>query len=264
MNQDNPVVESPLQIESTQEEKAARFVLSPEQIPDWTDVEIWDGKPVESFFAERQYRLLTEPLYSSWPGPSDGRPFLATANVGLFYKMKAPPLVPDAMLSLGVRLAPDFSARKETNTYAIWEFGKPPDAAIEIVSDQRGREAGLKMKQYAEIGVPYYVIFDPRRVLGGAELQTFVREGSDYRLRTDDWMPDINLGLAIWEGTFEGLTERWVRWCDQAGQLIPTGKERADKECARAEQEKQRAELEKQHRERLEAQLKAAGISPLP
>ena len=63
------------------------------------------GEPVENIFAEKQYRLLTEPLYSSWPGPGEGKgPFLVLANVGLFYAAKEPPLVPDVMLSLGVQL----------------------------------------------------------------------------------------------------------------------------------------------------------------
>src|SRR5262245_8542065 len=80
---------------------------------DFTDVVIEDGQAVDSFLSELQYALLTEPLRSSWAGPGEGRPFLAFANVGLFYQKGQPPLVPDVMLSLDVRIAPDPS-RKET------------------------------------------------------------------------------------------------------------------------------------------------------
>src|SRR5258708_38010694 len=71
------------------------MVVPAEHIPDVSNLVIRDDTPVESFFAERQYRLLTGPLYDSWPGPGNGRPFLATANVGLFYRVKEPPVIPD-------------------------------------------------------------------------------------------------------------------------------------------------------------------------
>jgi len=52
-------------------------------------------------FAERR-RLLTEPLYASWPGSGNDRPFRVLANVGL-YAQPTNPLVPDVMLGLDVR-----------------------------------------------------------------------------------------------------------------------------------------------------------------
>lgn len=44
-----------------------------------------DDTPKDNIFSEKQQRLLTEPLYSSW---DPGRLFLATANVGLFYAVR--------------------------------------------------------------------------------------------------------------------------------------------------------------------------------
>jgi hypothetical protein len=44
-----------------------------------------DDAPVDNFQSEEQQRLLVEPLYSSKALPV---PFLAAANVGLFYKLK--------------------------------------------------------------------------------------------------------------------------------------------------------------------------------
>src|SRR4051812_35269976 len=95
-----------------------------------------DGKPVESIFAEKLYRLLTETLYSSWPGPGDGRPFLALANVGLFWDPNEEPLVPDVMLSVDVPAERDLM-QKKNNSCLMWEMRKPPDVVIEIVSDRR-------------------------------------------------------------------------------------------------------------------------------
>jgi hypothetical protein len=53
----------------------------PEIRPPLDDLVTEDDTPVDNMFSEKQQRLLTEPLYSSWDA---GRPFLATANVGLF------------------------------------------------------------------------------------------------------------------------------------------------------------------------------------
>lgn len=35
-----------------------------------------DDTPVDNLPSEKQQRLLTEPLYSSWAGPGESRPFL--------------------------------------------------------------------------------------------------------------------------------------------------------------------------------------------
>ncbi|MCS6828479.1 MAG: hypothetical protein NZ553_17825 [Caldilinea sp.] len=53
-----------------------------------------------------QMRLFVDSLYTSWRGPSEGRPFVAMANVGLFYlyRLRQPALVSDVLLSLGVTL----------------------------------------------------------------------------------------------------------------------------------------------------------------
>lgn len=69
-----------------------------------------DDTPVDNMFAEKQQRLLTEPLYSSWDA---GRPFVATANVGLFYAVRQPPLVPDVLLSLDVEAPEELMAKEQ-------------------------------------------------------------------------------------------------------------------------------------------------------
>lgn len=67
-------------------------------VPDISNLVIEDDTPVDNFQSEKQQRLLVDALYSSW---SPDTPFIAAANVGLFYALKHDPLVPDAFLSLG-------------------------------------------------------------------------------------------------------------------------------------------------------------------
>jgi hypothetical protein len=138
---------------------------------------IEDDTPVDNFQSEEQQRLLVEPLYSS---KAILQPFLAAANVGLFYKIKGEPIVPDVLLSLGVQRPDDFSQR-QNRSYFVWEFGKVPEVCIEIVSNAEGDELKLSKKSqqkgkttvkkdvYAQIGVRYYAVFDPLRQIQGKE-----------------------------------------------------------------------------------------------
>jgi hypothetical protein len=200
--------------------------LRPEQIPNIDDLVIEDAKAVDSIFTEKQMRLLTEPLYSSWPGPGQGRPFLALANVGLFYAVKKPPIVPDVMLSLDVG-AKDPS-KKENNSYFLWIMEKTPDVTLEIVSDRRGGEDTSKMRDYARIGIPFYAIFDPKKILSRKVLRAFELQGRNYRDIDPMWFPQVGLGLKLWQGKFEDWDEQWLRWRDKEGIVIPTGRERAE------------------------------------
>src|ERR1051326_2901987 len=77
-------------------------VLAPEDYPNLDNLVFEDGAPVDSIFAERQQRLLTEPLDVSWKGGPERRPYLVLSNVGLFGTVRQPPEVPDALLSLDV------------------------------------------------------------------------------------------------------------------------------------------------------------------
>ena len=77
-------------------------VMQPESFPDTRLLITEDGKPVDNQFVEKLYRLLTEPLWTSWNSPQ-GRVFQVLANVGLFFEYKKPPLVPDIMFALRYR-----------------------------------------------------------------------------------------------------------------------------------------------------------------
>jgi Uma2 family endonuclease len=228
-----------------------------------------DDTPVDNTFSEKQQRLLTEPLYSSWAGPGEGRPFVAMANVGLFYAVQKPPYVPDVLLSLDVELPADLWP-KPHRSYFVWQYGKAPDVVIEVVSGDEGGEDSDKLEGYARVGVGYYVIFDPEDVLGGGVLRGYRRDGLAYRpLSEPIWFPDIGLGLQIWHGLYEAHENTWLRWVDAQGQVVLSGSERAGLEKERAELEKERAEREKERAdrqqgraERLAEQLRRLGLEP--
>ncbi len=268
---------------------------------DTSHLVIEDDTPVDNFQSAQQQRLLIDPLYGAKPIPL---PFIAEADVGVFYHLKGDPIVPDVLLSLGVQRAEDLSQR-DNRTYFVWQFGKVPDVCMEIVSNQEGAELSLSQKArrkgktrskkeiYAQIGVPYYVVFDPLRQIqgepdmAGALLRVWAISSTGYLELTPPqgiastessvWLDGIGLGLTLWQGPFEEETPRlWLRWCDQDGQVIPTGAEgqetqrqraeaeaqRAETERQRAEAEAQRAETERQRAERLAERLRELGLNP--
>ena len=234
--------------------------------PDTSHLITEDDTPVENLLSEKHYRLLTEPLYSSWAGPGQGRPFLVLANVGLFPVPRNPAIVPDVMLSLDVTAPEDVT---RIRSYYMWEFGKPPDVVIEIVSNTKGEEKGTKRTDYAQIGVAYYIVYDSLPYLDGDVLEVYELRGGQYQRLPDAWLPNDGLGVTLWEGTFEGLHGTWLRWCNQDGVVIPTGAERIDYERQRAEAERQRAEAERQRAEAehqravmLAEKLRALGMDP--
>lgn len=227
--------------------------------PDTSHLITEDDTPVDNVLSEKHQRILTEPLYSSWAGPGDGRPFLVLANVGLFPVPRNPAIVPDVMLSLDVTAHEDMW---RIRSYFMWEYGKPPDVVIEIVSNTKGGEKGTKFADYAHIGVPYYMIYDPAQCLRGDVLEVYELRGGRYQRLPDAWLPNVGLGVLLWEGTFEGMHATWLRWCDRTGVVIPTGAERSASERQRAEAEYRRAEAERQRAERLAERLRQLGIDP--
>ena len=151
----------------------------------------------------------------------------------------------------------------------MWEYGKPPEVVVEIVSNTEGNELGSKLRDYARMKVAHYVVFDPNGYVAKDVLRVFRLDEGRYQQAQDAWFGDVGLGLTLWEGSFEGQRDRWLRWCDRAGAVVPTGAERAESEHQRAESEHrraesehQRAESEHQRAERLAARLRALGVDP--
>ena len=179
--------------------------------------------PLINVFCEKQQRLLTEPLYSSWAGPGGQRSFVAMSKVGLFFAVRRAPLVPNVLLSLDVERPADLHS-KNHRSYFIWEYGKVPDIVIEVVANREGGESSEKLAAYARIMVGYYVIFDPDRLLSSEMLRVYCRDVPGFRkMDGPASFPDVGLGLQIWQGRYEDHEGAWLRWIDSEGTLIPTG-----------------------------------------
>lgn len=246
--------------------------IAAENLPDLTEIVsrivTEDDEPVDNLFSAKQQRLLVETLYSAWtPPPNEDAPeekrrFLADANIGIFSSTNQPPVVPDVFVSLDVEPHRDWYA-KEHRSYFLWEFGKAPEVVVEVVSNQVGRELDEKLRRYARMDVSYYVVYDPQRLLSEDTLRVYERGfGRRYRRRSDFMLPEVGLGLTLWQGSFEGREDTWLRWCEAAGRLIPTPDELVAQAREQAAQAQDQAAQAAERAARLAAKLRELGVDP--
>ena len=97
-----------------------------------------------------------------------------------------------------------------------------------------------KWEVYEQIlRVPYYVVFsrytDQLRFfkLVGASYQEQVLDSTNPRI----WIPELKVGLGLWQGEYDWISRLWLRWYDARG-WIPTDteNERQQKEQAQLQQ----------------------------
>ena len=234
-----------------------QLLISDEVIPpDASQLVTEDDTPVDNFASEKQQRLLVSSLYSALPGQT----FLAAANVGIYHTANQPAIVPDVFVSFDVQV-PDNWWEKQHRCYLVWNFGKPPEIVIEIVSNSVGGELTEKYQIYEHMRASYYVVYDPNQQLSDRPLRIYELRGRRYGELEEPWLDPVGLGLTLWQGTFEERQDRWLRWCDRQGALLLTGDEQAGQERQRAEQERQRAERAEQIQRAAIAQLLSMGMT---
>ena len=225
-----------------------------------------------------QPRLLDEtfcpPTY-----PLDDR--FTASDLNLYYDSRHPQWYkrPDWFAAVGVpRL---YAGRELRLSYVVWQEGISPLIVVELLSPGTEKEdlgqtlraveqPPTKWQVYEQIlRIPYYVVFDRHR----DQWQVFVLQADRYAelsaSSSQVWIPSLELGLGLWQGSYRGIERLWLRWYDGQHQWIPTAAEqsqqadqRAEQERQRAEQEAQRAAQERQRADRLAAKLRELGIDP--
>lgn len=183
-------------------------------------------------------------------------------------------------------------------SYVVWQEGMNPFVVVELLSPGTEKEdlgetdqeklppeseelAGngqaiqpqsenkppRKWEVYEQIlRIPYYGVFSRYT----NQLRVFKLVGGYYQeLELQEprvWIPELDLGLGLWQGEYQGIERSWLRWYDAQGNWIPT---EAEQERQQAEQEKQRAEQAESRAQEAEARLESliqrlreSGIDP--
>jgi Uma2 family endonuclease len=216
----------------------------PRYLPTADELPNSDDTPVDNELQEIIPNLLKSILRMLWKGRMD---WFFGIDMGIYTDPDRPPIVPDGFLSLNVERSFDENLRL---SYLLWEEEVMPIFVLEVVSSKPGGEYTTKLQEYAQIGVLYYVIYNPkRRRKARLEIYKLVN-GQVYELQNANplWMPEIGLGIGSERANYDDLTREWLYWYDENNHRYPTPYEQI-------EQERQRAE-------RLAAQLRALGIEP--
>ena len=186
-------------------------------LPTEFDLPDSDDQPVDNELQLLLPTLLRAILSLVW---SDRNDWFLGVNMGLYYDPKQPAIGPDAFLSMGV---PRYrgSERGLRLSYLLWQEQVVPQWVLEIVSQQPGGEYDKKLAKYAEIGVLYYVVYNPEywRRDQHEPFEVYRLEQGRYVRHVGEplWMPEIGLGIGRGRGLHEGIEQEWLYWFDQEG-----------------------------------------------
>lgn len=205
----------------------------------------------------KQMNMLIEQLELAW---SDREDFFVGGNMFLYFS--------EVQTKRNDFRGPDFfvvlhTTQRERKSWVVWqENGQTPDVVIELLSDStRAVDFGSKKETYAHLlKVRDYFLFDPAT----AELYGFTwsKESRDYAPLSPNeegrlHCAALELELGIIDGDFQGVSGPWLRWHDEAGNVLPIGVELADAERERADRQQERADRQQERMAELEAQLAA-------
>jgi Uma2 family endonuclease len=230
-------------------------------LPDHTQLPESDGTFVKNFQEHPQSLLLTtsiSPILDALH--PDGR-YAIGQDSGIYWRLTDPPErgaeAPDWFYVPNV---PPLLNGERRRSYVLWKEIVAPLIAIEFVSgngvEERdatspfaGDEAKVgKFWVYEQaIRIPFYAIYEVEK----AAVEVYELIANQYQkcipnARGHYEIAPLGVELGIWQGSYMNQTLPWLRWWDRAGNLLPTGEERAAQEKQRADQEQQRAEQEKQ------------------
>lgn len=102
--------------------------------------------------------------------------------------------------------------------------------------------------------VPHYIVYSRY----SQRLRYFKLIGSRYEEQPVQdqapmiWLNDLEIGLGLWDGYFEGLPGPWLRWCDSTGDWFLTD----------TEQERLEKERTQERADRLAEKLRELGVDP--
>lgn len=257
------------------------MVSQPVRLPSTAELPCSDDTPVDNEDQNLLPNLLLFVLISLWAKRRDwyfGVDMAIYHTTGVSPKV---PVVPDGFLSLGVerrRTSPDDeSETKGRLSYALWEeSGVVPTMVLEMVSKTPGDEYDEKLEIYQRLGVPYYVVYNPKYWQRDRHLpfEVYKLNNGTYQLQTGEpyWMPEVGLGIGRARkslGGAEGIELEILMWHDEQGMPYPLPEEAmqrlqvvVERLQQQLEAERQQTQAERQRADRLANYLRSLGIDP--
>lgn len=190
-------------------------------LPSAEDLPDSDDTPVDNELQDLIPHLLKAILALIW---SERRDWFFGVDMGIYYDPDEPAIVPDGFLSIGV---PRFIDSDLRLSYVLWEEQKLPILVLEVVSQTRRGEYTTKKEFYAEMGILYYVIYNPLRKRK-PHLEVYQLNNGEYELLEGKpvWLSEIGLGIGRETGIYQGIEREWLYWYDEQGKRYLTPEER--------------------------------------
>jgi Uma2 family endonuclease len=194
--------------------------------------------------------------------------YFTASDLNLYYDVKHPlwHKRPDWFLAVDVpRLYEGHDLRR---SYVIWQEGRSPRIVVEFLSpgtdsEDLGRfynevpqtqpkkktrpKPPGKFEVYEEyLRVAHYIVYSRYT----QQLRYFKLVGGQYQEQSLNlqnprlWLTDLEIGLGIWEGSFEDVSGHWLRWCNDQGNWLPTDTEQAEIDKEQAEMDKEQAQAQ--------------------
>jgi Uma2 family endonuclease len=209
-----------------------------EELPDSDDT------PVDNELQELAPTLLKAVLAYLWKDRTD---WFFGIDMGIYYNPDEPPIVPDGFLSLGVESVKSENLR---SSYVLWEEqGILPQLVLEVVSKKYRREYSGKKDFYEQLGILYYVVYNPlRRRKPSLEIYKLIQGKYLPVIGNPVWLPELGLGIGKERQIYQGREREWMFWYDQQGNRYLLPEELLEQEKAKFRQ--------------LADRLRALGIDP--
>ncbi|MEC4813004.1 MAG: Uma2 family endonuclease [Scytonema sp. PMC 1069.18] len=217
-----------------------------------------DDTPVDNELQNLIPNLLLATLAMIWAERMD---WFFGVDMGIFYipNQRSPkPLVPDGFLSIGVERR---KGQRGRLSYVLWEENYVvPLLALECVSQNYGGEYDDKQQKYAQLGILYYVIYNPefwkRDKHKPFEVYRLV-DGEYVRQQEEPfWIPEIGLGIGRGQGMYGGWTREWLYWYAENGAKFPSPDEATMEQQLRANEAEKRAKQAEQQLAEMDVLLK--------
>ncbi len=245
--------------------------------PDHTQLPESDGTVVENFQEHPQSIILTDSLKPVLERLHPDGCYAIGQDSGIYWRETDPPErgseAPDWFYVPNV---PPLLDGRYRRSYVLWREHIHPQIVLEFASGDGSEERDrTPIAQLADknqkpgkfwvyeniICAPYYGILE----VATGKLEVYELVGGRYHLmRANDRghypIEPLSVELGILQGTYQNVTQPWLRWWDLEGRLLLTGWEQVELEKQQKETALQQAEEEAQKRRALVSKL--SGLSP--
>ncbi|MBE9176895.1 Uma2 family endonuclease [Synechocystis salina LEGE 06155] len=225
-------------------------------LPDHTQLPCEDGTFVKNFQEHPQSILLTSAIRPVLDQIHAEGQYTIGQDSGIYWRLTEPPQrgaeAPDWFYVPNV---PPLLNGRSRRSYVLWQEIIPPQIVLEFVSGDGSEERDRtpwtgKFWIYETVIRPaYYGIYEVEK----ASVELYYLIGSHYELMSPNAyghyeIPELQVALGIWQGTYQNMKLPWLRWWDLQGKLLLSPEEKVIQAEEKAE--------------KLAAKLRELGINP--